>query len=545
VRQFFSTPGSLFIDVQMVKNALATSDSTDALRVPPVVSAANLATLMDTLTKVTSSDEALAASLRQLDGQDGAEFPWRIIAPESVKSEQYAAHHTFDRAIDMRIVRWGLASLAEANLSAERAAKIGCELFLEPDAVEAATIETLLSPDAPLKAISDHELKSPEDAEEKAHVQSKIQEFWKSSPAASSFKEGFSPFVNTFTDQLAGWTMTLFQDVKETVIQFRPQPGISGRETDEVENQLMQETRASQKSSTRKGNSRSLFKGKASLQAVSAATGSGKRKRGADKDGEAGDIPSKVPKKRVRRSTAAAQVEHLENAPVAPMTAEDASVAAAAQALAQQSAGVMEALPPNSEVTNGEQPGPAPGEGEEGTEFQYAYPDPTAPTALTAVQDGPPPAPPMPRELEATPEIDRLDKAKVPKKRNFWKQEEANVVMELVARFGSNWSGMEAYADKHGLFEVKRTQQHIRDKARNIKLDLVRCVLSPPTQQIIPTCRAVTNTLTGRTNVSLRASTMCCSAPKKSACSASTRKTRIAENQTSMPMEISRTTRCP
>ena len=473
VRQYFSTPGSHFVDVQMVKNALATSPSDEAMRVPPVVSAANLATLMDSLSKAASADGDLAALLQQIDGQDGAEFPWRIVAPESVKSEQYDAHNTFDRAVDMRIVKWGRACLAESYLSAERAAKIGCELFLEPAAVESATIDTLLSTDAPLKPIFDHDLRTFEDAQEREQVLAKILEFWKSSPTEASFKEGFIPFQNNFIDNLAGWTVKLFQDVKQTVIQFRAHPGIGTGEADEVENQLMEETEASQKATTRKGTARSLFKGKASLQALSSATGSGKRKRGPDKDGDAGDIPSKVPKKRARRSTAGVTAEHVENAPVAPMSAENASIDAAAQALAQQ-AGVIQAMPHSGDVANGDQPGPAPADGEVGGEFQSAYPDPTAPTAM---QDGPPPVPAtIPRELEGTPEIERVDKAKVPKKRNFWKQEEANIVMDLVARFGSNWSGMEAYADKHAMFDVKRTQQHIRDKARNIKLDLVRYV---------------------------------------------------------------------
>ena len=64
-----------------------------------------------------------------------------------------------------------------------------------------------------------------------------------------------------------------------------------------------------------------------------------------------------------------------------------------------------------------------------------------------------------------------------PQRRAFWAKEDERTLRELVAVHGSFWAHMEEKAREEELFLVSRTQQQIRDKARNMKVDYLKYVL--------------------------------------------------------------------
>ncbi|KAI0130075.1 hypothetical protein BJ170DRAFT_299620 [Xylariales sp. AK1849] len=62
-----------------------------------------------------------------------------------------------------------------------------------------------------------------------------------------------------------------------------------------------------------------------------------------------------------------------------------------------------------------------------------------------------------------------LGPAKVPQRRVFWDQEDTWKLIEAVPKYMCAWSQME----EAGLFSTSRSQQAIRDKARNLKVDVL------------------------------------------------------------------------
>ena len=65
---------------------------------------------------------------------------------------------------------------------------------------------------------------------------------------------------------------------------------------------------------------------------------------------------------------------------------------------------------------------------------------------------------------------------KQPRRRVFWTKEDTEAVIDLVREHGSFWAFMEKQGRNLKLFSVPRTQQQIRDKARNVKVDMLRYV---------------------------------------------------------------------
>lgn len=55
-------------------------------------------------------------------------------------------------------------------------------------------------------------------------------------------------------------------------------------------------------------------------------------------------------------------------------------------------------------------------------------------------------------------------------KRFFWGQPDTDKLCEYIDRYGCNW----ARISKEAAFEIPRTQQQLRDKARNLKVDMLR-----------------------------------------------------------------------
>lgn len=80
---------------------------------------------------------------------------------------------------------------------------------------------------------------------------------------------------------------------------------------------------------------------------------------------------------------------------------------------------------------------------------------------------------------DGTPPPSAVVTMRQPQRRAFWEKEDERTLRELVAVHGSFWVHMEKKARREELFLVPRTQQQIRDKARNMKVDYLKCVSFP------------------------------------------------------------------
>lgn len=68
----------------------------------------------------------------------------------------------------------------------------------------------------------------------------------------------------------------------------------------------------------------------------------------------------------------------------------------------------------------------------------------------------------------------RVQKKKDPQKRIPWNPDDEEVLKELVRCHGSFWSHMEKVVKEEGLLRHERNQTQLRDKARNMKVDILK-----------------------------------------------------------------------
>lgn len=192
----------------------------------------------------------------------------------------------------------------------------------------------------------------------------------------------------------------------------------------------------------------SLYKGKSSVEFLASA----KNKRPAPEAEAEADTSSR---KSPRRERSSAQPENADG-DVYEFTEDSREEERASQRVSRPPVSPNHKKPQTRKPRRTQAP--------ESTSADNAPLAPSAQEHSSGEDDSPPPPP----SSTAT--------TRRPQRRAFWEKEDERTLRELVAAHGSFWVYIEKKATREELFLVPRTQQQIRDKARNMKVDYLKYV---------------------------------------------------------------------
>jgi len=500
---------SLFLDKDLVARSL--DDSTDRDALLNVVSATNLVILMDALFAVGGSQDSddILSLLQTLDKQ----FPWCIMTPQSVLSQRYQEYNTFDRALDIRTQRWIYEILAERSLDGTTALEIGADVFLASAPGEARKFDTLDLDDGELLPIFDVDFSQDPDMEEeedqreaRKKVADRVDELWQCMQGAEvdidDLQRTFP--IDRFFDDLSEWADNLFRSVIDT-IESVPVRELQNEElvSSAVEAQIQQETddRADPRcvpwrrsldvhlyGPTNRYFHSTLHTGVASVGALFSASRGTRatigeavpsRDRHVSIEAPAAAVPSK---KRSRR-----QYEDEDEDARLP-TIDDRDEDYVPDEVPTEALEEPEEVPPQCTYKTPKRRPPRAKSSRATEEPREATGNPSASAseiqaeirAATPAATGRRP-PEQSIVVRAGTELleDVQPAVRQPRRRIFWTKEDTEAVIELIREHGSYWAHMEDKARREKLFAVRRTQQQIRDKARNIKVDILRYAIRP------------------------------------------------------------------
>lgn len=496
------TPGdSVFLDKTGISQSLTASGyHGDLLN---VVSAANLVLLMDSLLVVGEEKDPteILGLLRVLDH----DFPWCMMSPDSAHMESYQTYGTFDRALDIRTQHWIYEILESKSLDESTALSMGGKVFLYSEDGTVRQLDISALPGVEFQPIYDIQLAADPTLDTEEDQRSARRSIVERLEAIGAHIEDGEVDIDAiqakfpiepFFDRLSEWSDNLYISVMETIekIPAREAP-VEDVITSAIEQQLQRETEDHPGPATgyvpaspspgipsQPANRiiSTLHTGKASLLALSTAFKGARASRG-----QAG--PSRA------RGMVVAEPDTTRQSRKRPRTRpepemEEEQAHATGEALSNQVLGEDDATEPEERTfkspkrrkpraappqSSGAHAGPvdafnAPSQNPP-TSISELLPDRSrSVTAMTAQPSTHPSAPPTDAgdaEEQTT---------KQPKRRNFWTPQDTRVVIELIAQHGSFWAKMEQKSKLNKLFSTARTQQQIRDKARNIKVDLLR-----------------------------------------------------------------------
>lgn len=434
-----------FLDRALINKSLEDQKSEDSEAVSHVVSAANLVILRYSIHQVRAGREELLHLLQKID----EDFPWCIMAPESATTDSYEKHDTFERALGIRISLWILRVLTIEDCTPETAMKIGGELIFG-DVAGDYTVYPMEKDSKTVKfrPIYGDDFETPRNKDKPhATMRKRIFRAFDHVRGVIINQEGFHPesLIDAFSieeclDELARWAESLFGAVRRTIETETARPTIDNPENADRQQRyvLLGFDKGSLSASLANHfvfRHETLYTGRDAVLSLGAAkeggngqnitarnTGSGKRIRYEDAGGDdvydfTASPAHKRPKARVVRTRPAQETE-----------------------------------PTGADRQNHQNSGDAPRGTDEAAERQ-----------------------PLSMGSETDQRASRKPQTRVP-----WDKHDENVLKYWVGLHGSFWSHMEKEErkrkDGEKMLNVERTEQQLRDKARNMKVAMLRYV---------------------------------------------------------------------
>ncbi|KKF94272.1 hypothetical protein CFO_g3385 [Ceratocystis platani] len=430
----YMTPGDALLNLNEIQNSF--EDNATAETAYLSMSLANLATVLDALNRHEEADDDLKILLQILD----TGFPFSIVHSTGISVDWLDANDYIGMALDIRTQRWMLELHGSDKFEAVNIFK---KIFLDEseDPSRDWDGDRQKLPGANWKDIGDFDMTEFTNDENDEMIRQKtmqrvdaVFEFAESQNDPDGTLNKFSE-VQPFVQELRRFIVKIFEEVDRAYLaKTRQKLPDGGEEYDDG----MSSTQRSGFNEP----SRNLYDGLSSLSRFSRLGSSdyarNRKRRVPENDIDQEAAIRKVPQKRQRRSmaTPSSQLAQLQ--------------AVAAASTAPQQTG--HPIAPSSIVSGVS--------GVNGT----SMPPPTASSVV----------PHSPSSSIMTSQGVAVDgtsgKRKELQKRFFWGPSDTEKLCDYIDRYGCNW----ARISKEATFEIPRTQQQLRDKARNLKVDMLR-----------------------------------------------------------------------